>query len=103
MNTAEQIYLRHTRSALTVTTLQKHIERLQRQMKDAVDAVDEAAARLAEVQIQCEHTMAECREVNMHDLEDELEIYNRQLIELYDDADHAYGACDKLERAFKQL
>lgn len=103
MNQAEQIYLRHTRSALTVTTLQKDIQRLQDNMKDAADAMDEAAARLAETLIQCEHTMAEAREINMVDMEDELEIYHRQLIELADDADQGYQACEKIERAFKQL
>ena len=104
MNKTEQIYMRHTRAVhLGVDALEKDAKELEKELRDAVDALDEAAARLAEAQIQCEHTMASARELNMEDINDELEVYDRQLQELAQDADTMYSQTDKIYDAIKKL
>ena len=103
MNKTEQIYLRETRTKLNnVDELWRGIEDTIDKLEEAVSYQDEAAGFIGEAEIAMDKLHGDMRSFDP-DMAEELEIYQRQINELADDADQAHQALDKIRRAFKEF
>ena len=105
MNTAEQIYLRETRTKLRDVTFEEFVRNVEATidaLEEAVSFADEAAARMGDVEVAMDKLTNDANSIDP-EMGEEIEIYQRQMRELADDADVAYVALDKIHRAFKKF